>query len=143
MASTLTLSCSGQLLTALRNLTTSASLFACLGLAQTDISGFGGDGTGWSLIYAKYDGRPAVANDQLRLNDASYHLANSAFFSTAQDNRGFNATFRSISTTSYDGYNPGDGFAFVIQRTGPQPWAAMATVWAIVGLPIPSRSPSI
>lgn len=115
----LTLSGSVQPLTALRNLTTSVSLFACLGLAQADISGFGGDGSGWTLNYAKFDGRPAVANDQLRLNDASYHLANSAFHTTTQDIKGFHTSFRWLSSTSYDGYNPGDGLTFVIQRSAP------------------------
>lgn len=86
--------------------------------ANADISGFGGDGTGWTLNYAKFDGRPAIADNRLRLNDASRYLANSAFHSTLQDVRAFQTSFWWTCTTTSDGYNPGDGFAFVVQRAG-------------------------
>ena len=61
---------------------------------------------------------PKITNGVLHLTDASLYLANSVFYSTPQDIRGFKASFTWQCTTSTNDYR-GDGFAFVIQGTGP------------------------
>lgn len=86
--------------------------------SKADITGFGGSGAGWSLNYAKFDGRPSVGADVLNITDESYHLANSAFHQVPQDIRGFEASFIWLCITSNNGYSPGDGFTFVVQRAG-------------------------
>jgi len=82
------------------------------------ITGFGGDGTGWTLNAGPFGGAPPVVqNDVLHLTSSQLAL-NSVFFNQRQDIRAFTASFTYQNLTPYDGWNPGDGMVFVLQNQG-------------------------
>ncbi len=104
---------------------------------KADITGFGGNGTGWTLngynvwqgLYFPMPGPfPTIMNDVLSLTDINrYWNGRSAFFNTPQPIGTFTASFTYQNLTGlYQGggpygavYNPADGIVFTIQNQGP------------------------
>jgi hypothetical protein len=101
---------------------------AALGLvgaaAQAQVSGFGGDGAGWTLNtnpnYGSGGGTaPSVSSNVLNIING-YYGDNSAFYDTPQNISSFTASFVWQNTTGLGvGINPADGLTFTLQNQGP------------------------
>lgn len=86
--------------------------------SAVDISGFGGNGTGWTL-----NGGATIVTNVLGLTDAAgasiQPEARSAFFNTQQIITSFQVQF-TYQATDLGGVGPGaDGVAWVLQKQGP------------------------
>jgi hypothetical protein len=83
---------------------------------QAQITGFG-DGTGWNLN-SPNDTAPTITSGTLNIVNGA-GVASSAFFNATQSITAFTASFNWINTVPADGLNPGDGFVFTLQNSGP------------------------
>jgi fibronectin-binding autotransporter adhesin len=81
-----------------------------LSLAATPVSGFGGNGAGYTL-----NGGPTVASDVLTITTAAGSQARSIYNNNRVDVRGFNASFRYDNGTNGGG---ADGITFILQNQG-------------------------
>lgn len=81
--------------------------------ARADISGFGGNGTGWTL-----NGTATVSANALQLTTESTLEAGSAFYNTPQNINSFSTSF-SYQATHLFGGDTADGMVFVLQNQGP------------------------
>lgn len=106
--------------------------------AHADIIGFAPNGVGWSLQgYAGSGIEPPTINSTglLCLNQNGYYASKSAFFTTKQDISNFTASFTWWTGIQYDGYNPGDGFTFVVQNSGVNALGAVGGGLGYSGIP--------
>jgi hypothetical protein len=88
--------------------------------AHAQISGFGGDGTGWTLNYNNNYGTftaPSVTADALNIING-FGTGSSAFYNTPQNISAFTASFVWQNTVASDGLSPADGFVFTLQNAG-------------------------
>jgi hypothetical protein len=95
----------------------SLTLLSSQSSPAVEISGFGGDGTGWTL-----NGGATVVNNVLCLTDAALAVNNpearSAFFNNQEYITSFQVQF-TYQATDLGGVGPGaDGVAFVLQKQG-------------------------
>jgi autotransporter-associated beta strand protein len=83
-------------------------------LASAGVSGFGGNGTGWTINNNGSGGVAFPAPDVLQLTSAANNEATSAFYNLpVQPTAGFTATFTYQMTPNG---NPADGVCFVLQN---------------------------
>ena len=106
-------------------LPTAVVVVACVVSQQTsyaDIDGIG-NGAGWALngyyLYNQYGPARVDVFNRITLTDLDYYSTKSAFYQTPQNIAGFEASFVWWTGVGYDGYNPGDGFTFIVQRYSP------------------------
>ncbi len=86
------------------------------GSAHADVSGFGGNGSGWTLAHGSGPDLPTIASDVLTLTNGGLGDASSAFFNRPQNVSGFTASFI-YQATSPGGIGFADGVAFVMQNS--------------------------
>ena len=72
---------------------------------------------GWNLN-SPNDTAPTITSGALNIVNGA-GVAGSAFFNTTQSITAFTASFNWINTVPADGLNPGDGFVFTLQNSGP------------------------
>lgn len=92
------------------------SLGSCLLLAtsaRADISGFGGNGTGWTS-----NGSAGISGNVATLTPDSILLAGSVFYNTPQNINAFSVTF-TYTTANPGGGQTADGMTFTLQNQGP------------------------
>ena len=83
------------------------------------ITGFGGNGSGWTVNQAPDTGEePTISGNVLHLTHGKEYEGGSVFFNTPQYVNAFTASFTYHNSTPYDYYDPADGFAFVLQDQG-------------------------
>jgi hypothetical protein len=102
--------------------------------SQANIGGFTPDMTGWSL-----QGYPPAASywrdGIICLKQNDYYASASAFYTIKQDVSSFTASFIWFTGIGYDGYNPGDGFTFVVQNAGTGYLGAVGGGLGYAGMP--------
>ncbi|MGA2541554.1 MAG: Ig-like domain-containing protein, partial [Verrucomicrobiota bacterium] len=95
---------------------------AAVETAASILGGFGGNGAGWTVNQSPdSDEGPSISGNVLHLTHGNYYEGGSAFYSIPQNVSTFTASFTYHNSTPYDGPDPADGFAFVVQNDGP--WA--------------------
>ena len=92
--------------------------------AEAQISGFGGDGAGWTLnanpFYGSGGGAPPLVSNNVLNIINGYYGDNSAFYDTPQNISSFTVSFVWQNTTGLGvGINPADGLTFTLQNQGP------------------------
>jgi hypothetical protein len=93
-----------------------AALSLVIATAHGQISGFGGNGTGWTLNNG-FGAAPTVTGNVLNIVNG-YSTANSAFYNTPENISDFTASFVWQNTVANDGYDPADGMVFTLQNQG-------------------------
>lgn len=107
-------------------LTTIAAVILAQQQSYADITGIG-DGTGWTFdgyyLHNQWGPPQVEIPGRITLLAADRYSTKAAFYNTRQNITSFSASFVWWTATSYDGYNPGDGFTFVVQNAPEGPWA--------------------
>ena len=104
-----------------RQIITTLGLVA-LGLVSTtvqaQITGFGGNGTGWTLNNGS-GAAASVTSDVLNIV-SGYGVGNSALYDTPQNITAFNASFvwQNTQGPNGDGFSPADGMTFILENQG-------------------------
>ncbi len=99
------------------------STFVLAGAAAhaDSITGFGGDGTGWTLNHGgggAGGAPPSISGDVLTLVNG-FDTGNSVFYNAPVNISSFTASFLWQNTVPWDGFNPADGMVFTLQNAGP------------------------